>query len=126
MEFQISLSLLTFTLLFVSLDLVNKWNAPVQAAAGVVKSDIVESTGSVASAPTTAIVTINFAMEGDSTVLPVIKSRDDVHSALSLIASDALVGDCLMTAEVLWSPEDITETLSREATYVDFPNLVPI
>ena len=102
----------------------NKWNSPVKPG-GVVdaKSNIASAS---TAAPTTAIVTINFAMEGDSTVLPVIKSRDDLHSALLLISSDALVGDCLMTAEVLWSPEDISETLSRETTYADFPNLVPI
>ena len=103
---------------------VNKWNAPSKSGEQKVKSNLAESTSGAA--PTIAIVTINFAMEGDSTVLPAIKSRDDLHSALSLIASDALVGDCLMTAEVLWSPEDISETLSREEVYADFPNLVPI
>ena len=105
--------------------LVNKWNAPAKSGGAVAVTSNTEST-TVTAAPTTAIVTINFAMEGDSTILPVIKSREDLQSALSLIASDALVGDCLMTAEVLWSPEDISETLSREATYADFPNLVPI
>jgi uncharacterized membrane protein len=78
------------------------------------------------SSPSVAIVTINFAMEGDSTALPKIGSRDDVHAALSMIASDALVGECLLTAEVLWSPEDPSETLTRESTIVDFPHLVPI
>ena len=102
----------------------NKWNAPVQSRDAALAKPDNESTSSAA--PTNAIVTINFAMEGDSTILPTIQSRDDVHTALSLIASDALVGDCLMTAEVLWCPEDISETLTREAMYADFPNLVPV
>jgi uncharacterized membrane protein len=101
---------------------VNKWNAPAKKAT--------ETTATVSktspSTPTVAIVTINFAMEGDSTLLPTIKSRENVHDALSMIASDALVGECLITAEILWSPEDPLESLSREAIYADFPNLVPI
>ena len=78
------------------------------------------------SSPTAAIVTINFCMEGDSTLLPVIRSREDLRTALSLIASDALVGECLVTAEILWSPEDPTETLSNEEMIANYPDLVPI
>jgi uncharacterized membrane protein len=90
------------------------------------KFDTQSSEALSSSSPTAAIVTINFAMEGDSTALPVIRSRDDALAALSLIASDALVGECLLTAEVLWSPEDMSETLSKEEMYSYYPNLVPI
>jgi uncharacterized membrane protein len=117
-------SIFCFGSTFFLLSQVNKWNTPVNSGDTKVTSNVVDCTSTAA--PTIAIVTINFAMEGDSTILPVIRSRDDLHSALSLIASDALVGDCLMTAEVLWSPEDVSETLSREEMYADFPNLVPI
>jgi uncharacterized membrane protein len=99
---------------------VNKWNAPATKDATKADTRIVSST------PTIAIVTINFAMEGDSTVLPTITSREDVHNALSMIASDALVGGCLMTAEIIWSPEDPSESLSKEEIYADFPTLIPI
>jgi len=75
---------------------------------------------------TMAIVTLNFAIQGDSTKLPEINTRDDLRLALSRISSDAQVDDCLLTAEVLWSPEDPSEILSRETTYADFPKLVPI
>jgi uncharacterized membrane protein len=80
----------------------------------------------VSSAPTAAIVTMNFCMEGDSTTLPVIRSREDLRTALSLIASDALVGGCLVTAEILWSPEDPSEILSNEEVMANYPDLVPI
>jgi uncharacterized membrane protein len=78
------------------------------------------------SAPTAAIVTINFCMEGDSTTLPVIRSREDLRTALSLVASDALVGGCLLTAEILWSPEDPSEVLTNEEVVANYPDLVPI
>lgn len=75
---------------------------------------------------TVAIVTLNFAIEGDSTQLPAIRTRDDLRLALKRISADALVSDCLLTAEVLWSPEDSTETLSKETVVADFPSLVPL
>ena len=78
------------------------------------------------SSPTMAIVTLNYAIEGDSTELPAIRSRDDLRLALKRIAADAVVSDCLLMAEVLWSPEDSSETLSRDTVYADFPNLIPI
>jgi len=75
---------------------------------------------------TMAICTLNFAIEGDSTRLPKISTRNDLRLALNQIAADAVVADCLVTAEVLWSPEDSSETLSKEEVYADFPQLVPI
>jgi uncharacterized membrane protein len=105
--------------------IVNQWNTPGKKSNKAVKSNVV-APAETTTAPTVAIVTVNFAMEGDSTMLPIIQNRDDVHTALSLIASDALVGECLMTAEILWSPETTSDTLSKEAIYADFPNLVPI
>jgi len=75
---------------------------------------------------TMAICTLNFAIEGDSTRLPKISTRNDLRLALNQIAADAVVADCLLTAEVLWSPEDSSETLSKEEVYADFPQLVPI
>lgn len=88
---------------------------------------IVSSNKGSSTAPTVAIVTINYAIEGDATKLPsTIRTRDDLRRALSRIAADAKVGDCLQSAEILWAPEDPTETLTRETAYADFPNLLPI
>jgi uncharacterized membrane protein len=84
------------------------------------------SDGEILLSPTVAIVTINFAIEGDATKLPSIRTRDDLRHALFRISSDAQVADCLLTAEVLWSPEDSSETLSRESVYADYPDLVTI
>lgn len=73
-----------------------------------------------------AIITVNFAIEGDSTKLPEIYSIEDLRKALRRISSDAQVDDCLITAEIVWAPEDRTERLSREETYEKYPNLVPL
>lgn len=76
--------------------------------------------------PTLAVVTLNYAIRGDSTRMTDIFTRDDLKSALSQISADASVADALVAAEVLWSPEDVTETLEPDVAYADFPQLVPI
>lgn len=74
-----------------------------------------------------AIVTLIFAMEGDaSTQLPRITTREDLRRALNQISADAVVSNCLLTAEILWLPEDSSETLSRDEVYADYPDLVPL
>ena len=75
---------------------------------------------------TMAIVTLNYAMERDVAELPKITTRADLRRALRQISADALVSDCLLTTEILWLPEDSSETLSRDEVYADFPDLVPI
>lgn len=72
---------------------------------------------------TVAIVTIILAIDGDHTKIPPIKSYEDVETALRLIASDAKVDDCLQSAEILWVPEERTETLTRRDVIADYPNL---
>lgn len=74
---------------------------------------------------TTAVVTIAICIEGDQTKLPIIKSRQDVVTALSRMASDVPVEECLLSAEVLWAPEG-QDTLSKEDLIADFPNLFPL
>jgi uncharacterized membrane protein len=74
---------------------------------------------------TSAIVSINVAIEGDSTLLPVVRNRQSVLDALSRLASDAQVGDCLLSAEILWVPEQPEEVLTTEDVYADYPNLIP-
>lgn len=74
---------------------------------------------------TAAVVSINLAIEGDSTLLRGIRYRQDLLDALSKIASDAQVDDCLFSAEVLWAPEERWEVLTKNDIYADYPNLIP-
>jgi len=75
---------------------------------------------------TSAVVTLNLAIEGDSTKLPSIRSRSDLASALRRIAADAQVEDCLLSAEILWAPEEVSDRMSSDDVYADYPELVPI
>jgi uncharacterized membrane protein len=72
---------------------------------------------------TMAVITLVIAIAGDSTVLPKINSIKDVEDALRKIASDVKVDDCLQSAEILWTPTDRTETLTRREVAADYPEL---
>jgi uncharacterized membrane protein len=75
---------------------------------------------------TEAVVTISLAIEGDQTELPEIRSREDLKYALTRIAADAPVEDCLLSAEVLWAPELRSERLTQNDVYSDHPDLYPL
>lgn len=72
---------------------------------------------------TMAVVTLVLAVDGDSTKVPKIRSMKDVEDALRKVASDVRVSDCLQGAEILWTPEDRTETLSFRDVVADYPDL---
>jgi len=72
---------------------------------------------------TLAVVTIVFTIEGDNTKIPEIRSVLDVETALTRIAADSEVEDCLISAEVLWTPGDISETITEREMYADYPEL---
>jgi uncharacterized membrane protein len=72
---------------------------------------------------TMAVVTLVIAIQGDSTKLPTINSMRDVQEALRKIAADAKVDDCLASAEILWTPTDRSETLTRRDVVADYPEL---
>ena len=73
---------------------------------------------------TQAVVTLVLAIDGDSTEIPTrINSVGDVEDALRKIASDSKVDDCLQSAEILWTPEDRTETLTLREVVADYPEL---
>lgn len=72
---------------------------------------------------TIAVVTIMMAIDGDSTKVPTINSIQDVEEALRKIASDAKVDSCLQSAEILWTPEDRSETLTLRDVIADYPQL---
>lgn len=76
--------------------------------------------------PTMAVVTINMAIEGKSLASKQISSRDDLVRTLSQIAADSQVDACLLSGEVLWSPEVPGERITNEDLYADFPNLIPL
>ena len=46
-----------------------------------------------------------------------------MEEALRKIASDAKVDDCLQSAEILWTPEDRSETLTLREVVADYPEL---
>jgi uncharacterized membrane protein len=72
---------------------------------------------------TMAVVTLLLNIDGDSTQVPKISSIFDVEEALRKIASDSKVDDCLQSAEILWTPEDRSETLSIRDVVADYPEL---
>lgn len=72
---------------------------------------------------TAAVVTLIVAIDGDSTKLPVINSQIELTQALMQIATDVKVGNCLRSAEVLWTPEDSDDVLSEMEVIADYPEL---
>jgi uncharacterized membrane protein len=72
---------------------------------------------------TMAVVTLILNIDGDSTKVPQISSIADVEEALRKIASNSKVDDCLQSAEILWTPEDRSETLSMRDIVADYPEL---
>jgi uncharacterized membrane protein len=72
---------------------------------------------------TMAVVTLILNIDGDSTKVPKINSLSDVEEALRKIASDSKVDDCLQSAEILWTPEDRSESLSLGDVVADYPEL---
>lgn len=78
---------------------------------------------SVSGEATVAVVTIILSIEGDKTKLPTIKSNRDVEKALSTIAADSKVENCLLSAEILWTPEDASETLTKRDVIAEYPSL---
>ena len=72
---------------------------------------------------TMAVVTMVFAIDGDSTKIPRIGSISDVEEALRKIASDSKMDDCLQSVEILWTPEDRSETLTMKDVIADYSTL---
>jgi uncharacterized membrane protein len=72
---------------------------------------------------TMAVVTLILAIDGDNTKTTLIQSAKDVEETLRKIATDSLVDNCLQSAEILWTPEDRSETLSLRDIIADYPEL---
>jgi uncharacterized membrane protein len=83
-------------------------------------------TSPYSSKATVAVVTLVLQIDGDSTSNQLssnINSIRDVEEALSRIAADAKVDDCLRGVEILWSPTERDETLTMKDVYADYSNL---
>lgn len=72
---------------------------------------------------TSAVITLLISIDGDQTKLPQINNISDVERALTRLATDVKVDDCLRSAEVLWTPEDKNDVLSERDIIVDYPSL---
>jgi len=72
---------------------------------------------------TIAVITLILAIDGDSTKLNQINSIADVEQALQIIATNSKVADCLQSAEILWTPEERSETLNKRDVIADYPEL---
>jgi uncharacterized membrane protein len=75
---------------------------------------------------TIAVVTIIMLIDGDGTSKALssnVNSLRDVEDALSRIAADAKADACLRSAEILWTPEDRSETLSMKEVLADYSSL---
>ncbi len=79
--------------------------------------------GQVNPQATSAVVTILIAIDGDETQFPTINNMRDLQKALTTMAADVKVDDCLRSAEVLWTPEDSADVLSERDIIVDYPEL---
>lgn len=83
-----------------------------------------DDTAATSSAKATmAVVTILLMIDGDSTRIPTVRGIGDVETALRQIATDSKMDDCLQSAEILWTPEDRTETLTPRDVIADYPGL---
>lgn len=82
-----------------------------------------------------AVITLGLCIEGNSlnTHIPQqqqhhqpIRTRKDLHRALSQIATDVQTEDCLLSAEILWTPEEEGDYLTEQEVYADYPDLYPL
>ena len=75
---------------------------------------------------TKAVVTLNIVIEGDSTKFRKIRTRSQLREALSKISADSEVGDCLVSGELMWTPEERSDHLTEEDLIVEYPSLYPL
>jgi uncharacterized membrane protein len=75
---------------------------------------------------TTAVVDLSLCIQGDSTKFPTIKNRIELRNALYKISADAQVDECLLSAEVLWTPDDGADSMSEKDVFADYPELYPL
>ncbi|CAN0395106.1 unnamed protein product [Ascophyllum nodosum] len=90
------------------------------------------SGGASQGGPTVAVVSLVLALRGDSLkrlgLDRGVSSMSGVRAALEAIASGSLSdgGENVLGAEVLWTPEEPSEVLTREDVVTDFPELIDL
>ena len=75
---------------------------------------------------TMAVVTLVLSMQDDSTEISKIRSLADVEVALQRIAANVKVDDYLTGVEIMWTPLDRNETLSRLDVVTHYPELTSV
>jgi uncharacterized membrane protein len=73
---------------------------------------------------TMAVVTVNIVLEGEK-VLPTRRVRADVINLVRWMAATVPVAS-LVAGEVLWTPQQPYDTLTREVLDQRYPELVPL
>jgi len=75
-------------------------------------------------ASTLAIVTIILSIEGCKTKPRTrVNSWQDIWNILSILNNEMMTDDCLLGAEVLWTPEKRSDVLTRKDVVADYPDL---
>ena len=75
---------------------------------------------------TMAVVTLVLTTKGDSTKVSKIRSLADVEDALQRIAADVKMDICLKEVEIMWTPQDRSETLEQWDLTVNYPELTTV
>jgi len=75
--------------------------------------------------PSHMVVTVLVALR-DAPNLPQIRGLEDMRAALAMTSARASIEENLLAAEVLWTPEDPSDTMSREELYLKFPELIDL
>uniref|UniRef100_A0A6V3P2Q0 Uncharacterized protein n=1 Tax=Lotharella globosa TaxID=91324 RepID=A0A6V3P2Q0_9EUKA len=78
-----------------------------------------------ANKPSYMIVTVMVALR-DAPNLPTIRGLDEMRSALAMTSARASIEENLLAAEVLWTPEDPEDSLTREEVFLKFPELIDL
>lgn len=75
--------------------------------------------------PTLAVVTLCVAIRGQSTKVGRIDSVSSLKAALQNVGADAMTdeGDNVLACEVLWTPQNPSDVLSKRDLITDYPEL---
>eukprot|EP00981_Chlorochromonas_danica_P014112 scaffold7402_cov160-Ochromonas_danica.AAC.2 len=78
--------------------------------------------------PTQAVVSLIVAVRGQSEALRRCSSVTDLRSALQSLASEALTdeGENVMAVELLWTPSERGDVLSKKQLILDYPELLEL
>lgn len=78
--------------------------------------------------PTQAVVSLIVAVRGQSEALRRCSSVADLRSALQSLASEALTdeGENIMAVELLWTPSERGDVLSKKQLILDYPELLEL